>query len=91
MEMIRPSADLRNRYSEISKECRENRQPISITVNGREDTVIMGAQDYRQMAAELNLLRMLAEAEDDAAHGRIAPIEDTFSGIRKSLQERQVK
>lgn len=91
MEMIRPSADLRNRYSEISKECRENRQPISITVNGREDTVIMGAQDYRQMAAELNLLRMLAEAEDDAAHGRTAPIEDTFSGIRKSLQERQMK
>ena len=37
-----------------------------------EDTVIMGAQDYRQMAAELNLLRMLAEAEDDAAHGRTA-------------------
>ena len=30
MESIRPSADLRNHYSEISRLCRENRQPVYI-------------------------------------------------------------
>ena len=34
-DMIRPSADLRNHYSDISKLCRETRQPVVITVNGR--------------------------------------------------------
>ena len=34
-ETIRPSADLRNHYSEISKQCREGKEAVIITVNGR--------------------------------------------------------
>lgn len=86
MESIRPSADLRNRYSEISKECKESKQPIYITVNGRGDTVLMGIAQYEQMKAELELLRMLAESEDDVRNGRVAPIADTFASIRRSLE-----
>ena len=85
METIRPSADLRNHYNEISKECRETRQPVYITVNGRGDTVVLNYQEYRQMTAELDLLRMLAESENDAANSRVAPIEETFGGIREML------
>lgn len=86
MERIRPSADLRNHYSDIAKNCRESREPIFITVNGREDTVLMGAAAFRQMQQELELLRALAEAEDDVVHGRVAPMEDTFSEIRAMLK-----
>lgn len=89
MEMIRPSADLRNHYGEISKICRENRQPVYITVNGRGDTVLIGLAEYEQMRAELELLRTLAEAEDDVRAGRVAPIEDTFAGIRAALMTRK--
>lgn len=85
MDLIRPSADLRNHYSEISKLCRENRQPVYITVNGRGDTVLMGMTDFQQMQAELELLRTLADAEEDVRAGRVAPIEDTFSDIRSRL------
>ena len=38
--IIRPSADLRNHYSELSRQCREERTPIIITVNGRGDTAL---------------------------------------------------
>ena len=41
-ESIRPSADLRSRYSEISRQCREDREAVIITVNGRGDTVSLG-------------------------------------------------
>lgn len=85
MDMIRPSADLRNHYSEISKLCRENRQPVYITVNGRGDTVLMSMDDFQQMQTELELLRTLADAEEDVSIGRVAPIEDTFSDIRRRL------
>ncbi len=54
-ENIRPSADLRNKYNEISKQCKETREPVIITVNGRGDTAVLGLQDYRQMKAELEL------------------------------------
>ncbi|MEN1760253.1 type II toxin-antitoxin system Phd/YefM family antitoxin [Anoxynatronum sibiricum] len=88
---IRPSSDLRNRYSEISKYCKENREPVIITVNGRGDTAVLGLQDYYQMKAELELLRTLADAEDDVANGRVGPIKKTFEDLRKSLQERENK
>ena len=90
MEAIRPSSDLRNHYIEISKQCREERIPVIITVNGRGDTAIMGLQDYYQMKAELELLRTLADAENDVVNGRVAPIEDTFDSIRKALVEKKM-
>ena len=31
-ETIRPSADLRNHYNEISKQCREDKEAVIITV-----------------------------------------------------------
>ena len=88
VEIIRPSSDLRNHYSEIAKLCREKRQPVYITVNGRGDTVMMGMADYEQMSAELTLLRTLAEAEEDVRNGHVAPLADTFADIRQSLLAR---
>ena len=88
-EMIRPSADLRNHYGEISKVCRETRQPVVITVNGRGDTAVLNLQEYRQMAAELELLRMLADSDEDIATGRVAPMQETFDGIRQQLLARK--
>ncbi|MBQ2923232.1 MAG: type II toxin-antitoxin system Phd/YefM family antitoxin [Tyzzerella sp.] len=89
MEAIRPSSDLRNHYSDISKQCREERNPVIITVNGRGDTAVLGIQQYYQMKAELELLRTLSEAENDVVNGRVAPVQETFDDIRKSLMERK--
>ena len=82
---IRPSSDLRNHYSEISKKCRESREPVVITVNGRGDTVVLGLQQYNQMTAELELLRSLAEEEEDVKNGRIDTVQGTFDDIRAAL------
>ena len=76
-------------YSEISKQCHEERTPVIITVNGRGDTVVLGLQDYCQMKSELELLRTLAEAENDVENGRVAPMQNTFNDIRQSLLRRQ--
>ena len=83
---IRPSADLRNKYNEISKQCRETREAVIITVNGRGDTAVLGLQDYRQMKAELELLRTLAEAEDDIQNGRVGSMQESLDTPRKSLK-----
>ncbi|HAS74277.1 MAG TPA: type II toxin-antitoxin system Phd/YefM family antitoxin [Clostridiales bacterium UBA8960] len=89
--VIRPSADLRNHYSEISKQCKETRNAVIITVNGRGDTAVLGLQDYYQMKSELELLRTLAEAEEDVKYGRISPIQESFDSIRSTLLERKHK
>ena len=87
-ERIRPSADLRNHYNEISKQCREDREAVIITVNGRGDTVSLGYEEYNSMKSRIELLEMLAEAEEDVNAGRVAPIEDTFSNLRAILKEK---
>ncbi len=86
-ETIRPSADLRNHYSEISKQCKENNEAIIFTVNGHGDTVTIAYEEYKRMKARLELLETLAESEEDVRNGRIAPIEDTFSNLRSILKE----
>ena len=87
-ESIRPSADLRNHYSEISKQCRENREAVIITVNGRGDTVSISYEEYQNMRARIELLELLAQGEDDVKNGRLAPITETFDDLRKQLQVR---
>lgn len=86
---IRPSADLRNKYNEISKQCKETREAVIITVNGRGDTAVLGLQDYKQMKAELELLRSLADAEDDVQNGRLASMQESFDDLRESLVNRK--
>lgn len=86
-ESIRPSADLRNHYSEISKQCRENGDAVIITVNGRGDTVSLGYEDYKRLLSRLEMLELLAEAENDVMNGRVAPVQDTFDDLRSILHE----
>lgn len=46
MAIIRPCADLRNNYNEISKICHETKKPIYITKNGSNDLVILSDEAY---------------------------------------------
>ena len=85
MQNIRPSSELRNKYNEISKLCKETREPVYITVNGHGDTVIINIEQYNQMVSELELLKMLAESEEDVRNNQIQPIEKSFDDIRKKL------
>ena len=85
---IRPSSDLRNHYNEIAKQCKETREAVIITVNGRGDTAVLGLQDYKQMRAELELLKTLTDAEEDVINDRTSPMQTTFDDLRDSLMKR---
>ena len=86
-ETIRPSSDFRNHYNEISKQCKENKEAVIITVNGRGDTVTLSYEEYKNMKARIELLEILAEAEDEVKRGLVAPVSETFDDLRKMLQE----
>ena len=46
MALIRPCADLRNNYNEISRICHETKEPMCITKNGTNDLVILSDEAY---------------------------------------------
>ena len=84
-ETIRPSADLRNHYNEISRQCRDNKEAVIITVNGRGDTVSLAFEEYQRMKTRIELLEILVESEEDVKMGRVAPAQDTFQELRQLL------
>ena len=88
-EVIRPSADLRNHYNEISRQCREDNEAVIITVNGRGDTVSLSYEEYNRMKARIELLEILAEADEDVKYGRVAPMKDTFDDLRSIIKSGQ--
>ena len=83
---IRPSKDLRINYAKISELAKKN--PVAITVNGREDTVVLSHEDFVEqqqliadMKARLELYVHLAQSQDDVKLGRVQPIDDAFDAL----------
>ena len=88
---IRPSRDLRTHYSQISAEAKEH--PVAITVNGREDTVILEHSQYMEqqqliedLKSRLDVYAHLAQAADDVRLGRVQPAGEAFADIVSELR-----
>ena len=89
---IRPSKDIRTNYSKIAKIAHQH--PVAITVNGREDTVLMSHADFleqqrtiTEMQERLAIYAHLAQSHDDIKLGRVqsmsSVIDDIFEDIDK--------
>jgi prevent-host-death family protein len=83
--MIRPSADLRNRYLEISEYCHNNGQPVFITRNGSGDLAVMSIELYEKLTSRQELYAAVDKGLDDEAAGRTVPAADVIQRGRKKL------
>ena len=87
---IRPSKDLRSNYAQISALSRKN--PVAITVNGKEDIVVLCHDDYieqqnyiTELEAKLAVYAHLAQAADDVKLGRVQEVDAAFDDILSEL------
>jgi prevent-host-death family protein len=64
---IKPISDLRN-YNTVLKDCQAD-SPVFLTKNGRGRYVIMDAEQYDEMMAEIKLMRKIAQAEQRVEGG----------------------
>ena len=76
MAIIRPSADLRNKYKEISELCKSTGQPVYITVNGKEDTAILSSDVLDELYQTIALMQKINEGLADINNGRTMSIEE---------------
>lgn len=88
---IRPSKDIRTNYAQISALTRIN--PVAITVNGKEDTVLLSHEDYvdqqkyiSELEAKLAVYAHLAQAMDDVKLGRVQDADEAFDDIIAELE-----
>ena len=67
MNSIRPVADLRNNFAEISRQVHETKKPVFLTKNGFGDMVVMSMEAYVNMQFDSEVYHQLQEAEKQAA------------------------
>ncbi len=86
MPVIRPCADLRNNYNEISQICHNTKKPVFITKNGYNDLVILSNETYEKLIEE-NVEKLISKKFDE----KYKDLEDfenkIFKKLEKSLKE----
>ena len=82
---IRPSVDLRNNYNEISRICKENKEPVFITKNGHGDLAVMSMELYNRLVGREELHKLIDEGLEAAKNGRVRPYRDVMSDLRKRI------
>ena len=75
---IRPSAAIRQNYNEISKLCRDTKEPVYLTKNGEGDLVVMDIESFSRREQLLRLREELLAVEEDRMHGRTGVDLDTL-------------
>lgn len=90
MPNIKSSTDLRNNYNEISKFCRESREPVFITRNGQGDLAVMSIETYEMLNGKLELYRLLDEGRTAIKEGRKRPLADVMRDIRQEIADGEI-
>lgn len=91
MALIRPCADLRNNYNEISKICHETKEPIYITKNGYNDLVILSNEAYEELPKktldEKEIDKLISEKFDKHYADFEEFKKDIFENIATAIKE----
>ena len=85
MPDIRPITDLRAHSADIARRVNEEKTPVILTKNGYANMVVMSYGDYVRLNARDELYRLLAEAEDDVANGRVHDFHDVMQELREDI------
>lgn len=81
MPIITSSADLRNKYNEISKQCHNSDEPVFITKNGRGDLAVMSIEAYDRMVARVRFYEQILDGIKDVQEGRVQDFEEAMDEI----------
>ncbi|MDO5147881.1 MAG: type II toxin-antitoxin system prevent-host-death family antitoxin [Oscillospiraceae bacterium] len=85
MPTIRPSADLRNSYNEISEFCHKYSEPVFITRNGKGDLAVMSIEAYEALKGRLELYTLLEKGLQDDRSENVISFSEGLDNIRKEI------
>lgn len=85
MPTIRPSSDLRNKYTEISDFCHKYNEPVYITKNGQGDLAVMSIETYEKLVGKFELYKLLDEGFDAMEKKKVRSFKEALADIEKEL------
>lgn len=76
MPTIRSSADLGNRYNDISELCHTYPEPVFITKSRKGDLAVMSIETYEQLIGRFELYGLIQDGLTDIQDGKTRPFSE---------------
>jgi len=76
MPTIRNSADLVNNFNEIREFCKNFREPIFLTNNGKGELAVMSIEAYEELVGRIELYHSLQMGLDQVNNGKVIEEEE---------------
>jgi prevent-host-death family protein len=87
MPTIRPSADLRNNYNEISEFCHAYYEPVFITKNGTGDLAVMSIETYELLSGKKELYSQLEDGLNQVKRRKTKPLKESIKSLRAQINK----
>lgn len=85
--IIRASAEIRQNYNKISKECKDFDQPIYLTKNGKGDLVVLDIATYERQQQMIEAQKLVLDAyASELAGSKTYSNEEAFKSIDALLK-----
>lgn len=85
---ILPSAEIRQRYNEVSEICKTTKEPVFLTKNGQGDLVVMDIATFEKMQQELTFRETVLRAHASFLAGeKTHSVEETFAMMNGLVKE----
>lgn len=85
---IRPSANIRQNYNEISALCKATGEPVYLTKNGEGDLVVMDIEAFTRKQKMLELRERLLTVEENRLAGNVGvAVDDLDHELKRIIDE----
>jgi len=81
-EDIRSITDLMRNTNSVLEQINRTKRPVILTVNGKAEAVLLGANEYEKIASAFNLLKLLIPAEEDIKNKRCKEARNFFKEFK---------
>jgi len=85
-DRVKPISYLKAHAPEVLRGLAERREPLVITLHGEAKAVLQDIATYEQTQETLSLLKMLAMSNKSLEEGKVRPLGEAFTGIRKRVK-----
>lgn len=87
--IIKSSADIRQRYNEVERLCKETQEPVYLTKNGQGNLVVMDIQAFEKRERMLELKEKLIDVERNRTSGKKTYSLEELSNYLDQIIERR--
>ncbi len=83
-EDVKTVSELKQNIKAVFHQVHKTGRPVVITVKGKPDIVLLGADVYEEKLRTLNLALLLARGEEDIRRGKTRPAREFFKDLRRA-------